>query len=105
MTENEQLLNRIQDLMSSLGNTSDEVAAKLAELDCKGEFRDSSSCPIATYLCKNIEDKSIKIYVDSYDVAVYGERFIGKSRVPPPCSQFVRDFDSGCYHANLRKTC
>lgn len=42
--------NKLEEALAELGNTEEEVVAKLGKLGCTGNLQDWYSCPIANYL-------------------------------------------------------
>ncbi len=78
-------------LLLELGKTSEEIAANLLTLGCKGNHL-LIGCPIAQFLGNHGGEVAS---VDAYhvDLSDYKLCFV----TPHPISQFVRQFDDGEY--------
>lgn len=86
----------LQDLVE-LGNTSEEVAAKLLALGVCGQKGEPSSCPIYYYLLTRKGHTQVRavtgVYVRTSDLGYHHHLM----DVPTPVRRFILDFDQGKY--------
>jgi hypothetical protein len=78
------------ELLVSLGNTADEVAASLTKLDMKGKVNNFHKCPIFNFLKAN--GKPVRL-TGAWGISLVDE----KIDPPKACSDFIRAFDARKY--------
>jgi hypothetical protein len=91
-------------LLSELGSTADEIAAKLAEAGIEGDINEPCSCAIAAFIKANgYPDVAVGtnndggFYVETDD---HSEFTIGQAG---PIPDFIRAFDAGAYPHLVRQ--
>lgn len=81
---------RAIELLNSMGNTADEVAAFLKEKGIKGNRAAAGSCPVAVYMRSQGGDATAAVF------GRYGNQEYSV-HVPDPVYAFIVAFDSGVY--------
>lgn len=91
-------------LLSNLGTTADEIAAKLTDAGIAGDINEPCSCAIAAFIkASGYEDAAVGtnddggFYVETEDQQEYT---IGRSG---PIPDFIRAFDAGAYPHLVRE--
>ncbi len=90
------MLQEAAEKLAQLGNTSEEIAAKLRIVGIKGRRQEPKSCPLTHYLVqvdprfRNFRIGNITVYDGTLDYEAGVD-------METPVRQFVRDFDDGKY--------
>jgi hypothetical protein len=87
MTLNQQ----VREALEALGNEPKIVASRLQEAGFHGKRRNSEECPIANFVNKRFELLGVEVGLDHIEYP------FGKIELPPVITQFVKNFDNGCY--------
>lgn len=82
--------------LKALGDNCDQVARSLADKDIKGYPGNAKCCPLANYV-RTIEGSGTAIAVTATHCVLSGIVPSVSIRLPFPCSEFARAFDSGSY--------
>ncbi len=89
----------IQEYLSSLGNTSEEVAESLCKQGIKGLVKSLRCCPIANALyasCDMWGGLFLGKNGDSFS-ATFNDAEVPDPQLPEAVISFIRDFDAGKY--------
>lgn len=88
-------------ILASLGDTADDVAARLSAHGVVGEPRSGSDCAVAVYLNAVLGGsrsfQSLMVGTGSVRIHLQGSRLPLTVRLPRPVSVFVARFDTGNY--------
>ena len=97
-----------------LGETPDEIATKLIQLECKGEIGNSDRCPLANYIKNKVKNVYL-VNVGQTKLEVFIRRPVKllDSFYPQFCThftiyfgkifeEFIKNFDSGLYPKLIR---
>lgn len=87
----------VNECLSQLGKTKEEVAANLLKLGCKGTRGSIFCCPVANYL----KDKGFKYPTVSASLVCFDDDSAdgGRSRMVSSCpvQEFIQAFDHGSF--------
>lgn len=99
--------DKVEQALKDLGNTSDEVAAKLLSARCLGERNRIYKCPVAKYVAaltkedgaRSVAASGFGCLIVQYPSAPKDGYLLKEERIdlPQPVREFVRRFDSGAY--------
>lgn len=95
MATTEEIRTSLAQHLEALGATSQEVAVKLTELDCKGRITRTTLCPVAVYLKRcgfpsaGVSQRTVLVDPDDAELI--------SIRTPDPVARFIDDFDDGAY--------
>ena len=90
------MIEQLKKALADLGETHEQVAARLKEKGIRGNRISFGSCPIALYLQKEL---GAKIGVDGMMATVIDDDGfqVESARLPQACSLFTSHFDAGKY--------
>lgn len=86
---------RLRQFLESLGDTPDEIAARLKRWGIKGRRKSYSSCPIANALQAKFGRGFVAVSAGS--ATVNGAR----AQLPAACNTFIRAFDRSRRYRSL----
>lgn len=98
MATTEEIRASLAQHLEALGATSQEVAVKLTELDCKGRITRTTLCPVAVYLKRcGFPSAGVSQRTVLVDPADWDDAELISIRTPDPVARFIDDFDDGAY--------
>lgn len=89
-------VEKLSNILKSLGKTSKQVAQYLQNENIKGEKGCGESCPIAQYLKRKYPKCKKTLVYDDTIMVVYESDTI-KVEMPKVIGKFVESFDEGAY--------
>jgi hypothetical protein len=84
-------------LLRDLGDTRDQVAAKLTELGIRGDRNNCLACPVAVYLLRACPGAVQVLVGDREAELIYPAGRTEFVDLPEPVAAFVAGFDDGMY--------
>jgi hypothetical protein len=93
------LTQRVAGLLAGLGDTPDQVAAKLADIQVFGVRMSAFGCPLAVGLCRATGQPPGRIAVTRRRILIYpdGQALPDSVPAPEPVAAFVAAIDNGRY--------